>query len=109
MFELHGQGYKAQCEPVVERVGRLIAACEARRESMLIEGVHLSINSIMRIMARHPCVVPFLIHISNEMKHQERFAVDYLITCLQLHPCDPTQSAIVTGYRNCYRLSQPKS
>lgn len=27
------------------------------------------------MMQRHPSVVPFLVHISNEAKHMERFAV----------------------------------
>lgn len=44
-------------------------------DSLLVEGVHLSINAVIRIMAAHPCVVPFLVHISNENKHRERFAV----------------------------------
>lgn len=69
------QGYKAQCESVLEHVGRLVAACQARQESCVMEGVHLSINAIVRLMARHPSVLPFLVHISNETKHRERFAV----------------------------------
>ena len=69
------QGYKAQCEPIVERVERLVCMCEARNESMVMEGVHLSINAVIRIMAKHPCVLPFLVYISNEAKHRERFAV----------------------------------
>lgn len=69
------QGYKAQCDPVVERVERLVARCEARNESLVLEGVHLSINAVVRIMDKHPCVLPFLVYISNETKHRERFAV----------------------------------
>jgi hypothetical protein len=30
---------------------------------------------VVRMMQRHPSVVPFLVHISNEAKHVERFAV----------------------------------
>lgn len=30
---------------------------------------------VVRLMARHPSAVPFLVHISNESKHMERFAV----------------------------------
>ena len=40
-----------------------------------MEGVHLSLNFVVRLMQRHPTIVPFLVHISNEAKHMERFAV----------------------------------
>lgn len=32
-------------------------------------------SMVVRLMQRHPSVVPFLVHISNEAKHMERFAV----------------------------------
>ena len=40
-----------------------------------MEGVHLSLNFVVKLMQRHPTIVPFLVHISNEAKHMERFAV----------------------------------
>ena len=69
------QGYKAQSEMVLESLDKLIGACEARHESMVVEGVHLSLNAVIRLMQKHPSIVPFLVHISNEAKHRERFAV----------------------------------
>ena len=69
------QGYKAQSEMVLESLDKLIGAYEARRESLVVEGVHLSLNSVVRLMQRHPSILPFLIQISNEAKHRERFAV----------------------------------
>ncbi len=60
---LSPQGYKAQAEMVMERLGALVAGCEARRESIVIEGVHLSPNAVMRLMGRHASVVPFLVYI----------------------------------------------
>ena len=69
------QGYKAQSEMVLESLDKLIGTCEARSESMVVEGVHLSLNAVMRLMQKHPSIVPFLVHISNEAKHRERFAV----------------------------------
>ena len=69
------QGYKAQSEMVLESLDKLIGTCEARRESMVVEGVHLSLNAVIRLMQKHPSIVPFLVHISNEAKHRERFAV----------------------------------
>ena len=73
------QGYKAQCGPVLARVAALVAQCEARQESLVVEGVHLSTNAVFRIVARHACVVPFLVCIRNEAKHRERFAVSALL------------------------------
>ena len=69
------QGYKAQSEMVLESLDKLIGACEGRRESLVVEGVHLSLNAVIRLMQKHPSIVPFLVHISNEAKHRERFAV----------------------------------
>ncbi|KAK9824284.1 hypothetical protein WJX72_009169 [[Myrmecia] bisecta] len=69
------KGYKAQSEMVIENLDRLIGSCEARNESLVCEGVHLSLNFVVQLMQRHPSIIPFLIHISNEAKHKERFAV----------------------------------
>ncbi|CAD7698931.1 unnamed protein product [Ostreobium quekettii] len=69
------KGYKAQSEMVMEHLGRLIAECEGRNESLLCEGVHLSLNFVIRLMRSHPSIVPILVYISNEEKHRERFAV----------------------------------
>lgn len=69
------KGYKAQSEMVMESLDRLITSCAARHESLVCEGVHLSLNFVVQLMQRHPTIVPFLIYISNEDKHKERFAV----------------------------------
>lgn len=68
-------GYLAQAEAVMSNVERLIAAAEARRDSFVVEGVHLSPQFATTLMRRHPSVIPFVVHISNEAKHLERFAV----------------------------------
>ena len=60
---------------VIESLERLIRNCAARHESLVCEGVHLSLNFVVQLMQRNPTVVPFLIYISNEEKHKERFAV----------------------------------
>ncbi|KAK9866636.1 hypothetical protein WJX84_003345 [Apatococcus fuscideae] len=69
------KGYKAQAAMVVGALDQLVGRCEARRESLVCEGVHLSIKHVVALMQRHPTIVPFLVHISNEAKHRERFAV----------------------------------
>ena len=76
---------------VLESLDRLIGTCEARSESMVVEGVHLSLNAVMRLMQKHPSIVPFLVHISNEAKHRERFAVRSLFLLLRA-ACPYTQS-----------------
>lgn len=38
------RGYKAQSARVLEHVDALLAGCEARRQSVVIEGVHLSLR-----------------------------------------------------------------
>ena len=85
------QGYKGQCELVLESLQRLIASCEARRESLVCEGVHLHLGHIIKLMAAHPSIVPFLIYISNEGKHKERFAVS-----AQAYKC-PTARCVVSS------------
>lgn len=69
------RGYKAQSEAVVHRIEHLIAKFEIRNESSIIEGVHLSPGFITKMMGSHPSIIPFLVHISNESKHMERFAI----------------------------------
>lgn len=41
------EGFKAQCEMVIESLDRLITAWEEKRESVIIEGVHLSLNFVV--------------------------------------------------------------
>ncbi|CAL9074646.1 unnamed protein product [Musa acuminata var. zebrina] len=69
------EGFKAQSEMVIDSLDRLITAWEERKESVVVEGVHLSLNFVMGLMKKHPSIVPFMIYITNEDKHMERFAV----------------------------------
>ncbi|XP_042481219.1 P-loop NTPase domain-containing protein LPA1 homolog 2-like isoform X2 [Macadamia integrifolia] len=69
------EGYKAQSELVIDSLDKLITAWEKRKESVVIEGVHLSLNFVMGLMKKHPSIIPFLIYISDEEKHLERFAI----------------------------------
>jgi 2-phosphoglycerate kinase len=68
-------GYLIQAEAVMSHVDKLIAAAESRKESLVVEGVHLSPAFATQLMRKRSSVVPFLVHISNEAKHLERFAV----------------------------------
>ncbi|KAK9831401.1 hypothetical protein WJX81_001251 [Elliptochloris bilobata] len=94
-------GYKAQSGRVVETLERLVGGCEARRESLVVEGVHLSLNFVVRLMQRHPSIVPFLIHISNEAKHRERFAVRAKYMALE-----PVQNRYVAHLRSIRAIQE---
>jgi 2-phosphoglycerate kinase len=41
------EGYKAKCGMVIDSFYRLITAWEDRKESVIIEGVHLSLNFVV--------------------------------------------------------------
>lgn len=44
------EGYKAQSEMVIDSLDRLITAWEAQRESVIVEGVHLSLNFVVSLL-----------------------------------------------------------
>lgn len=41
------EGYKAQSEMVIDSLDRLISSWEERKESVVVEGVHLSLNFVV--------------------------------------------------------------
>jgi hypothetical protein len=69
------KGYKVQSELVLKHLEPLLVDLLSQGKSAIVEGVHLSLNHVARLVTRHRSVVPFLITISNEAKHRERFAV----------------------------------
>lgn len=89
------QGFKAQSEMVMDSLDRLITGWEGRKESVVVEGVHLSLNFVMGLMKKHPSIIPFMIYIANEDKHLERFAVRAKYMTL-----DPTKNKYVKYIRN---------
>ncbi|KAE9587959.1 putative P-loop containing nucleoside triphosphate hydrolase [Lupinus albus] len=89
------EGFKAQSEMVIDSLDRLITAWEERKESVVVEGVHLSLNFVMGLMKKHPSVIPFMVYITNEDKHTERFAVRAKYMTL-----DPTKNKYVKYIRN---------
>lgn len=44
------EGFKAQSEMVIDSLDRLITAWEERNESVVVEGVHLSLNFVVRFL-----------------------------------------------------------
>ncbi|KAJ4910961.1 P-loop NTPase domain-containing protein LPA1-like protein 1 [Raphanus sativus] len=89
------EGFKAQSEMVIDNLDRLITSWEERKESVVVEGVHLSLNFVMGLMKKHPSIVPFMVYISNEEKHLERFAVRAKYMTL-----DPEKNKYVKYIRN---------
>ncbi|CAA0815051.1 P-loop NTPase domain-containing protein LPA1 homolog 2 [Striga hermonthica] len=89
------EGFKAQSEMVIDSLDRLITAWEERNESVVVEGVHLSLNFVMGLMKKHPSIIPFMIYISNEEKHLERFSVRAKYMTL-----DPAKNRYVKYIRN---------
>lgn len=95
------EGYKAQSEMVIDSLDRLITAWEERKESVVVEGVHLSLNFVMGLMKKHPSIIPFMIHITNEDKHLERFAVRAKYMTL-----DPAKNKYVKYIRNIRTIQE---
>ncbi|OMO91557.1 hypothetical protein COLO4_18282 [Corchorus olitorius] len=89
------EGFKAQSEMVIDSLDRLITAWEERKESVVVEGVHLSLNFVMGLMKKHPSIIPFMVYITNEDKHLERFAVRAKYMTL-----DPAKNKYVKYIRN---------
>ncbi|CAL0321945.1 unnamed protein product [Lupinus luteus] len=89
------EGFKAQSEMVIDSLDRLITSWEERKESVVVEGVHLSLNFVMGLMKKHPSLIPFMIYITNEDKHMERFAVRAKYMTL-----DPAKNKYVKYFRN---------
>ena len=46
-----------------------------RRESVVLEGVHLTGKFIQNLVSRYKYTLPFIVYISKSEKHKERFAV----------------------------------
>lgn len=67
--------YLAQRNIILEHVEHLMSSYHGSRTSLVIEGVHLGPKFVIEMMNKYDSIVPFLIYISNESKHIERFAV----------------------------------
>ena len=71
-------GYHRQSLLICSHLHSLVASLVASRTSAIIEGVHLLPSFLSYLLAHaspHSVLLPFLVYISNETKHRERFAV----------------------------------
>jgi hypothetical protein len=63
------EGFKAQSEMVIDSLDRLITAWEERKESVVVEGVHLSLNFVVRKFFHYfftsylPLIQKFYLHL----------------------------------------------
>eukprot|EP01132_Coremiostelium_polycephalum_P002018 gene2018-2485_t len=89
------QGYQAQNEMIFHKLDVLIDHYEKRKESLIVEGVHLDTRLIVRLVKKHPSCIPFLMYISNEDKHKERFAIRSKYMTL-----DPHQNKYTKYFKN---------
>ncbi|KQK01388.1 P-loop NTPase domain-containing protein LPA1 isoform X1 [Brachypodium distachyon] len=95
------EGFKAQSEMVIDSLDRLITSWEERKESVIVEGVHLSLNFVMGLMKKHPSIIPFMVYIANEEKHMERFAVRAKYMTL-----DPAKNRYIKYIRNIRAIQE---
>ena len=72
-------GYHLQSAVICSHLHALVRSLIATRTSAIIEGVHLLPSFLSHLISRysspHVLLLPFLVYISNETKHRERFAV----------------------------------
>ena len=69
------QGYLQQSDKVYEYLEKVIEHYHNCGESIVIEGVHLNVSVMKRLMKRFDSVIPFVVVIKDKKKHMERFAV----------------------------------
>ena len=65
------------------------------RESIVIEGVHLSVEVIRKLMKKFKSCIPFVVIMKDKKKHMERFAVRSKYMTL-----DPHQNKYVANFSN---------
>lgn len=54
---------------------KVIEEYHVKNESLVVEGVHLTVRFMVNMMKKYPSCIPFVVCIKNEEKHKERFAV----------------------------------
>ncbi len=69
------KGYLTQANLVNRELTNVIEKLIQRRESVVVEGVHLTSEFIKTLMMKNKFVLPFIVYISKAEKHKERFAV----------------------------------
>lgn len=83
----------AQSELVGNQLNSIIATFVKSHASLIVEGVHLSIDVILKLVQQFPNIIPFLIYIKKEDFHRQRFAVraKYMTT-------DPSENRYISHF-----------
>jgi len=68
-------GFQQQAVAVQQRLENILKDFYNRGESIVVEGVHITPDFMTSMIKKFDNCLPFLIYISNENKHRERFAV----------------------------------
>jgi len=79
------KSYKLQAELMEPFIHHLIANSLWQKESLVVEGVHLSVKMMKQLVEEFHVVIPFITYISNESKHMNRFAVRVKYMALNSH------------------------
>lgn len=96
-------GFEAQNNFLKDRLVDLLRCFRERNECAIIEGVHLSISSMLKLVKELSVsddnqsflVIPFLVFISNSGKHAERFAIRAKYMTLE-----PRQNKYIDQFNN---------
>ena len=78
---------------VGDELMKVISSFVEARSSLIVEGVHLSVRVLMKVVETFPNVVPFLVYIKKEDFHKQRFAVraKYMTT-------DPKENRYISNF-----------
>lgn len=80
------QGYQLQSSMVIQEIDKIIQwYAQVKKESLIIEGVHLSMEQCSKWMNKYEFVIPFMLCIEKETKHMERFAIRAKYMTLEPH------------------------
>lgn len=64
-----------QSKLVQGELTKVIERANQRNESIVVEGVHLDVKYLQKMMGKYSQCIPFVLHIKSKNKHGERFAV----------------------------------
>jgi 2-phosphoglycerate kinase len=87
------KGYMAQSDLIGAQLLNIVSSFVNSRASLIVEGIHLSVDLMMKIVTQSLNVIPFLIYIKKEAFRQQRFAVraKYMTT-------DPTVNRYISHF-----------
>ena len=96
------QGYIEQSNKVYEYLVKVVEYYHNCGNSIVIEGVHLHVGVMKKLMKQFPSCIPFIIYIKGKKKHMERFAVRSKYMTL-----DPSKNKYVASF-GCIREIQKR-